>query len=478
MEDYAEDLREKLLTIESESGIFEWKVAGIRLWQYMRWFCLVEIIHDITGLAERSYIRKNEGTQKQAMRIGEWVRRQQFFLSSKDLVVLNHPRRVKAGAYYRCFVTETLLENLDCSYYVFEDEYYGKHFKPTKTKNLKYIDMDVIRKAFKLRNEDTDREIRVFYNRVMRIFENDNGIKLSAQTKKRILDYLIRKYYEIRYRTIWAKIVFSLVRPKALIVTSPFSPDAQAVIVEAKRRNIATIELQHGICPSHIAYNYLYQGKVDIFPDYLFVYGKFDRDIPRYPVDRKRIIPVGYPDLEQKAEFYKKLKKDGQKVLLFISSDEGTTVPEYAVELRKRQELKDIRMIYKLHPDEYEKWKSTYPQLVNSGLEIISENRHDIYYYLGHSDYVVGTSSTALYEASAFQTDIYIIRGGDYRMSRVLYENGYAQLVTDVDMLAEKILHPVADRKNTKSYFEKNAIANMKRELDKIMNCKSIPSSE
>ena len=172
------------------------------------------------------------------------------------------------------------------------------------------------------------------------------------------------------------------------------------------------------------------------------------------------------------------MKKDGQKVLLFISSDEGTTVPEYAVELRKRQELKDIRMIYKLHPDEYAKWKSTYPQLVNSGLEIISENRHDIYYYLGHSDYVVGTSSTALYEASAFQTDIYIIRGGDYRMSRVLYENGYAQLVTDVDMLAEKILHPVADRKNTKSYFEKNAIANMKRELDKIMNCKSIPSSE
>ena len=38
------EFREKLLQIEDESGIFELEVNGIRLWQYVRWFCLVEIM--------------------------------------------------------------------------------------------------------------------------------------------------------------------------------------------------------------------------------------------------------------------------------------------------------------------------------------------------------------------------------------------------------------------------------------------------
>ena len=283
-------------------------------------------------------------------------------------------------------------------------------------------------------------------------------------------DYIFHKYYEIHYRTIWAKIVFSLVKPKAFMVTSPYTPDLEAIIVEAKRRNIKTIELQHGIDHTHIAYNYLYQGKIDVFCDYIFVYGKYDKEVPRYPIPRDHVIAVGYPDLERKVEIYKKRKRDKKKTLVFISGDRTASIlPDYAVALRKRDELKEFRMIYKLHPDEYAAWKSIYPQLCNSGLEIIDNNNKDIYYYLGLADYVIGITSSSLYQATAFDAEIFIVKGGQYQISDILYKNGYAHLVTSEDMIVDKIINSVEGKGASKSYFEKNAIENIKRELNKIM---------
>lgn len=468
MEINSEEFREKLLEIEDKSGIFELEVNGIRLWQYVRWFCLVDIMYDVTGMIGRYEGRAKSYNHDAPMGIKESIARQQFLLRKKDLVVINHPRRIKEGKFYRCFVTETLLENLDCSYYVFEDSFYGHHFRPVLTKNLKYINTDIIRKLFVKKDENTNRKLRLFYDRMMGIFEDGTGIKLSLKAKKEILNYVISGYYEIQCRTIWASIVFTLVRPKALIVTAPYSPDAGAVIVEAKRRKIATIEMQHGINNDHFFYNYLYKGNVEIFPDYIFAYGEADREVKRYPIAKERVLPVGYPDLEKKVKKYKKLKRNDQKVMLFISNSEEV-IAEYALALRNNERLKDIRMIYKLHPDEYGRYNSKYVQLSDCGVEVISQNEHDIYYYLGQADYVIGIESTALYEATVFGPEIFIINGGSYSVSRMLYEKGYAQLVTSVEMLVDKILNSVSHDKDNNSYFEKNAIKNMKRELNRIM---------
>ncbi len=470
MEDVVAEFKEKLYKIEAESGIFELEVNKIRLWQYMRWFCLVEILYDVTGREERTHIRRTVKAQREKMSIRERISRWQFLIGKKDLVVINHCRRVKEGKYYRCFVTETMLENLDCSYYVFEEDYFGRHFRPVTTKNLKYIDMNWIRKYFNRKNDSTNREIKKFFDRIIQVFEKEYGIPLSQNVKKVMHDYIFHKYYEIHYRTIWAKIVFSLVKPKAFMVTSPYTPDLEAIIVEAKRRNIKTIELQHGIDHTHIAYNYLYQGKIDVFCDYIFVYGKYDKEVPRYPIPRDHVIAVGYPDLERKVEIYKKRKRDKKKTLVFISGDRTASIlPDYAVALRKRDELKEFRMIYKLHPDEYAAWKSIYPQLCNSGLEIIDNNNKDIYYYLGLADYVIGITSSSLYQATAFDAEIFIVKGGQYQISDILYKNGYAHLVTSEDMIVDKIINSVEGKGASKSYFEKNAIENIKRELNKIM---------
>lgn len=133
---------------------------------------------------------------------------------------------------------------------------------------------------------------------------------------------------------------------------------------------------------------------------------------PRYPIDRTHMIAVGYPD-----------------------------------------------------------WKKRYPQLLDSGLEIVEDNAHDIYYYLGHADYVVGISSTVLYEATEFDIQIFIIKDRDYRKSEAIYQNDQACLVEDINQLIDKIGQSPEKKQIVKTggYFEKNSIKNIQDQLKRIL---------
>lgn len=107
----------------------------------------------------------------------------------------------------------------------------------------------------------------------------------------------------------------------------------------------------------------------------------------------------------------------------------------------------------------------------HSGLEIVSDNQHDIYYYLGHSDYVVGISSTALFEAMEFDTQIFVIKDGDYRKAEYLYQNSNACLVETVEQLAEGLLitnDKKLEKKDNK-YFTTNSIQNIQKQIERLI---------
>ena len=69
--------------------------------------------------------------------------------------------------------------------------------------------------------------------------------------------------------------------------------------------------------------------------------------------------------------------------------------------------------VYKLHPNEWKTWKSEYPYLVNSGVQVIDNNEKDLYYYFSISDIQIGVYSTALFEGYGFNliTILYYIEG-------------------------------------------------------------------
>lgn len=463
---------EKLLEIEAESGLFDLIVEGVHLWQYVRLHCLLKILEEITGFRMSNQSRKTvECKAEKNFAIGEWIKKRQFWVCRKDLLVINHPRRVREGACYKCFVTDTLLEKLDYSYYVYEKEYMGMHFKPVKTKHLKYITI----KSKEKDDQKCDKLLKEFAIKVIKVFEEECEFKLSKALRDHIAIFVRSTFYNILDYRIWADRVLTLVNPKAVMVTVGYDQCVQVIIAEAKKRRIPTIELEHGrIGNTHLAYNYIYQGEIETFADYMFTYGEYEKVVPRYPIDQKNVIAVGYPELERKALLYaNKKRKRKQKVLTFISGFlDGKIVSKYAVDLRKSRELKNIRMIYKLHPVEYDQWKQLYPNLLNSGLEIISDNLHDVYYYIGNSDYVVGISSTVLFETTMFSARIFVIAAGDYRKAEALYQYNMAELVTSERELEEKIVQTSLEicQQNNEVYFKNDSIHNIKKELKKILS--------
>lgn len=465
---------EKLLEVESKSGLFDLKVNDVYLWQYVRFSCLVKILEEITGVETVCREGRITKSGQEVQNPKEWLQRQQFLARKKDILVLNHPRRVKEGNYFKCFVTDEILKNLDYSYYVYEREYNGLHYKPAKTKYLKYININIIREIFKYDEEKNKKQLSAFAKRIIYEFERNCQMEMSKNLKQYIFSSIFSTYENLFYYKIWAKIILKLVRPKLLMVTVGYHAFIQTMVAEAKKRHIPTVELQHArIGDTHLAYNYIYRGKLESFADYMFVYGNYDKSCPRFPIEEDHVIAVGYPELEKKANYYSRHKKNNKrKVITFLSAPSPENVIlKYALELRKNQKLKDYRIIYKLHPCEYNDWKTWYPELENSGLEVISNNLHDIYYYLGHSDYVAGISSTVLFEAIEFNTQIFVIKDGDYRKAEYLYQNDYACLVESSDRLVEAIVNPVEKRQVVREneYFKMNGMQNIRNEIKRIL---------
>lgn len=474
MEETTVYLFEKFLNIEDKYNFFDIEINNIKIWQYIRFTYCSKLLEELTGIRTTSRNTKVFRHEEDRLDKNEWIKKKQFLLKKKDLLVINHPRRVKEGNYYRCFVTDTLLESLNYSYYIFEYAFKGKHFKPVKTKYLRYRDVSVIKKYLPYKNDILQADVREFTDRINRIFEKELNIILSNKMKQYIFGRVISSLEDIYYGRIYANIILSLIRPKAVITTVGYQMLNQTLIETAKKKKIPTIELEHGrIGDTHTAYNFKSKRNLETFSDYLFVFGEYERNKPRYPIDKSNVFAVGYPELERKAKIYQKRtkKRRNHKIITFISSPtDGKVISRYAVELSKRIKGKDIKIVYKLHPAEYDDWKKFYPGLEESGIHIVQENEHDIYYYISRSDYIVGISSTVLFEAMQFETEIIVLKELDFMKSELVFNCGRAMLASDFEDMCRIIENNIKhDKSGESNYFTPNALFNMKQVLNNII---------
>jgi len=100
--------------------------------------------------------------------------------------------------------------------------------------------------------------------------------------------------------------------------------------------------------------------------------------------------------------------------VLFISGAAyGDQLSRVALELlneSRRRGDKKVKIIYKLHPDEFGSWKERYPELVKEkDISVIDSRDVSIYEFFDGADAQVGVFSTALYEGLAFQLRTFIL---------------------------------------------------------------------
>ncbi len=419
------------LKYEDEHELFERKeIAGIRYWRYLRypiWQVIMQINGwwiNITGNAGRNTERRKAKLRES---IERYIFRNPMLSMHKEVLIFNGARRVKCGNYYQCIYTDEWLKDLKRSYCVCERPFRGQHFKPVKTKHLKYIDRT------KNVSQKQKIDVRSEFAALLTELENGLGVVFDNRSRKTLLGSLD---HIINYRAgtlAYYERLLCRINPKIIFLVNGYDLENMLMMEVAKRKGIPTVELEHGAMDGHLAYNFLRKRELPGFPDYIFTFGKYDAEVPHFPIDNAKVIPVGSAQLEREALFYQKAFRNRtkrKKIITFWSTGSEELI-NCALRLAERLDLSVYKIVVKLHPSEYQNWNKIYPKLGHGNVEIADGSKHNVYYWLAVSDWVIGTSSTTLIEATAFDTNILILKVGRYYQMKGVVEKGFGKYVAD-----------------------------------------------
>lgn len=469
-----------LLRIEEKYHLPEDDINGFSYWIYHREAFMARMLenkdhygasYQVNGLSVWERLKLRCGMIKNA------VFHKSVPLVNADLMVFNHERRVRNKERFDCIYTDEIVKCFS-NVVVFERPYKQRHLRPVATDNLVYTDRIevlatvsllfhkvMLKSGYEKIRQQVRSKIKSACDEIAQSMQVDYDIEeivtmisdgyFLYQRKRELFDEEIKKY-----------------RPKAILEVVGDNVDCMIVNELAVAQNIPTIELQHGVTGrEHTAYNYPKGLRVRQFPQYFFTFSKYWSTQGRYPIPENHCRAVGFPHLEQNAVRFLGIKKDAKKVILFISQKPvGKELSDIAVKLDQKIDKNIYRIIYKLHPGEYDNWRTDYPYLAKSGIEVIDNYETELYYLFAVSTYQIGgLSSTAIFEGLYFGLQTYIYRDKAVSFLLSLCEQGYADAFDSAQELYGLICKNTDASGQTAVFWQENALENMKKEIEAVI---------
>ena len=239
----------------------------------------------------------------------------------------------------------------------------------------------------------------------------------------------------------------------------------------AHELDIPVVELQHGTMhEDHIAYQYGYDVHIPLLPDYIFTFSDYWNHIANLPKSSTQLISTGFPYFEEQVAKTKEntRSKDSRTTIIFLSSGLETKLDVVACQLTDMLDHDKYRVIYKLHPFEYNNAESEYSDLLSRGIELKRE-KPGLYELFAVSDIQVGTFTTAIYEGLGFGLRTYILNEGFSDTMRHLEEGQYATFFNNPEELHKLVLYGRSgNAEELTEFWAPNALENIKMELNII----------
>ena len=478
---------DSFLEIEHKYGLIQDRLDGFAYWVYFRNILAGDIMKRLDGAGELYVYPVRSKWQQMRARlgtIGYAFSRGRIPKGRHDVLILNAERRVWAEDCYECIYTDRIASEYPDSV-VLERPYCQKHFRPVKTKNLVYTDPIEIKTMVHWYFQQVAHKKRVARIREMLCHKIQKPIEEICNSYQieynfsSLLDQMLCGYYVYQIKRKEFGRILDRIDPKIILEVVGYNIDCMVVNELAAERGIPTAELQHGVTGrSHAAYNYYPNTQVEQFPQYFFSFSRFWIDMARYPLTQDRLKEVGFPHLCEKAGKAKEMtEKLFPRQILFISQPKiGEMLSELAVKLDELIDSRQYRIVFKLHPGEYERWRERYTKLAASKIEVIDNNKVDLYYLFAASSYQIGGyGSTATFEGLEFDLKTYIMREGAYPVVAALCEKGLAKFFDNEQDLYRMILSDSETFEQKNRLWKEDALKNMKREIDEIINRRSCP---
>ncbi len=397
-----------------------------------------------------------------------------FFISNplyskkKDIFIFWHPRRKIIDNINTDIYTDYIKKNLKNNYQDFEPFIENRNsINNIYSKNILFLDsIQYLKELFiipiKLSNKDSIL-INEINEKIQKIFQ----IKINL---KKIIIKNLRWFIFYKY---FFSFLFKIKKPKIILEVVGYQLINKAINSAAKKLNIPTIEIQHGVINKyHLGYSIWYEKNIilDYFPDYIFTWWKYWNNICNYPKNVKTIT-TWFPYYEVNFKKYN-IKKQKKHNIVIIS--------QWAIweELWKKiykvaKKLKNYNFYYKLHPWEFHKKEKEFSFLWNlENVKLISKEKN-IYDLFEICSIQIWVFSTAIYEWLWFWLNTII-----FNLAWVEYLNDLVKknIVIKVDKPKEciKIIENQdfweSNKFNNKYFFKKNAVNNIITNIKKIQN--------
>jgi hypothetical protein len=388
-------LTQRFLQIEDEYNVFDIKPEGVPIWERIRFNLHRQIkqqatdygqAHTKTAFTKETYGRGVQLWAKNA------IYKNPYFAGNHDILFYGHSRRkLNTEGLWEDIYCDPIYEESDINYLHIEEPYLMDHKTPAKTENLRYIEFihytGAIRRNLglsKVTITGTIRERLMEVNQALEAeFDVDIDIVTQAEKKLTRRDSILDLY----------KLFLRRVNPKIAVVVVSYGK--HTFLEACHELGIPTVELQHGgFEPNHIGYAFPGDRSKETFPDYLFTFGDFWKERVKFSIPDENIYPVGYPYLEKQKEIYSSIKSEDS--VLFISQGPiGEKLTKFAVEYAQLEDKYEVMI--KLHPGEYDRWKESYPWLVDAPVTVIDGDEPPLYKLLATASVQVGVTSTVIY---------------------------------------------------------------------------------
>lgn len=468
------DLIKNFIKIEESLDLYSVKIDDFQYWLYIRTSIFREIvaskekmgqaftktsisIKDLPTIAIHLLIDKH-------YKINKWK-------GEYDVIFMSHPRRQYCDGKYTTIYTDSYAQYFKNSLTI-EKPYQGHHFQPCLTENILYLDRLFYIRAlinklpfYNLKKEKIS-QIRKKIVEVSELVKNVYDYQLNVESVVKDIQFLYKRY---RYTKKYFTRMLRIIRPKVIVQVVHYSFENMVMCEIANSNKINVIELQHGLIGQyHIAYNYGKITSYNIFPKKILTFSNFWSQSAKFPCGIT-IKATGFDYYEKMIKKYPPLAK--RKNVLFLSSGTiGDQLVEIAVKLAELLKGSEYKIIFKLHPGEYDQWKSRYKSLLYSNITVIDNAETSLYYLFSKSCAQVGVYSTALFEGLGYDLNTFILRNSATEHVSFLIENGYATLVENANDIVKCLKNIQKQRYDSSFFWKPNAFISTCQEIQEALN--------
>lgn len=252
--------------------------------------------------------------------------------------------------------------------------------------------------------------------------------------------------------------------PRILMLTSGYEISEMVFVRAAKALGIRTVELQHGVINSrHMGYRMPEGIEMEYASELLFAYYPIEDGFIHNRYKPNQIYPVGSYQLEKNLKCRGRLVQNNKVLLVLTIND--TFLLRFAEKLwRKCGGYLEI--VCRLHPEENRNSLSLKRLMEVADKSLVFEfpENKNIYDSIMDAEWIVGTNTTVLYEASAFDKKCIEIKEPQEKLT------GDFTSVTNVDELISLIKQGDNAKIRRDKFYIFNSEQNLRYAISDILN--------